>query len=99
MLLKKYDLEAWFPASETYRELVSCSNCTDYQARKLKIRMGKVGSKEGKQILHTLNSTAIATQRTITCILENYQNKDHSVLIPKVLQKYMNGKEIIKALK
>jgi len=96
---KKYDLEAWFPASETFRELVSCSNCTDYQARKLKIRMGKVGSKEEKQILHTLNSTAIATERTICCILENYQNKDHSVLIPKVLQKYMNGKNIIKSIK
>lgn len=92
---KKYDLEAWFPASETYRELVSCSNCTDYQARKLKIRMGIVGSKEEKQILHTLNSTAIATERTICAILENYQNEDHSVNIPKVLQKYMNGRKVI----
>ena len=93
---KKYDLEAWFPASETYRELVSCSNCLDYQARKLKIRMGKVGSKEEKQILHTLNSTAIATERTICSILENYQNEDGSVSIPKVLQKkYMNGKRLL----
>jgi len=96
---KKYDLEAWFPASETYRELVSCSNCTDYQARKLKIRMGKVGSQQAKEILHTLNSTAIATTRTICCILENFQNKDHSVSIPEVLQKDMNGKKIIKAVK
>ncbi len=96
---KKYDLEAWFPASETYRELVSCSNCTDYQARKLKIRMGKVGSQQAKEILHTLNSTAIATTRTICCILENFQNKDHSVSIPEALQKYMNGKKIIKAIK
>ena len=96
---KKYDLEAWFPASETYRELVSCSNCTDYQARKLKIRMGKVGSQQAKEILHTLNSTAIATTRTICCILENFQNKDHSVSIPEALQKYMNGKKIIKAVK
>ncbi len=93
---KKYDLEAWFPASETYRELVSCSNCLDYQARKLKIRMGKVGSKEEKQILYTLNSTAIATERTICSILENYQNEDGSVSIPKVLQKkYMNGKRLL----
>jgi len=91
---KKYDLEAWFPASDIYRELVSCSNCLDYQARKLKIRMGKVGSKEEKFIPHTLNSTAIATERTICCILENYQNEDHSINIPKVLQKYM-GKKII----
>jgi seryl-tRNA synthetase len=90
---KKYDLEAWFPASETYR--ASCSNCLDYQARKLKIRMGKVGSNQDKQILHTLNSTAIATSRTICCILENYQLEDHSISIPKVLQKYMNGKKKI----
>ena len=96
---KKYDLEAWFPASETYRELVSCSNCLDYQARKLKIRMGKVGATQVKEILHTLNSTAIATERTICCILENYQNKDHSITIPKVLQNYMNGKKVIKAVK
>ncbi|MFX0071869.1 MAG: serine--tRNA ligase [Candidatus Hermodarchaeota archaeon] len=91
---KKYDLEAWFPASETYRELVSCSNCLDYQARKLKIRMGKVGSNEEKKVLHTLNSTAIATERTICCILENYQNEDYTITIPKVLQKYM-GKKVI----
>ena len=96
---KKYDLEAWFPASKKYRELVSCSNCLDYQARKLKIRMGKVGSHQDKAILNTLNSTAIATERTICCILENYQNNDHSITIPEVLQKYMNGRKIIKALK
>jgi len=96
---KKYDLEAWFPASNTYRELVSCSNCLDYQARKLKIRMGKVGTKQTKKVVHTLNATAIATERTICCILENYQNKDHSITIPNVLQKYMNGRKIIKTLK
>ncbi len=96
---KKYDLEAWFPASETYRELVSCSNCLDYQARKLKIRMGTVGAQKNKEILHTLNSTGIATARTLCCILENYQNKDHSISIPKVLHKYMNGKKIIKSIK
>jgi seryl-tRNA synthetase len=96
---KKYDLEVWFPGSNTYRELVSCSNCLDYQARKLKIRMGKVGSQEEKRILHTLNATAIATERTICCLLENYQNEDHSITIPEVLQKYMNGRKIIKSIK
>ena len=96
---KKYDLEGWFPASNTYRELGSCSNCLDYQARKLNIRFGKLGDPEGYQIIHTLNSTAIATERTICCILENYQNKDHSVNIPKVLQKYMNNKKIIYPVK
>jgi len=95
---KKYDLEAWFPGSKTYRELVSCSNCTDYQARKLKVRMGIVGSNQKKQVVHTLNSTAVATERTICCILENYQNKDHSVKIPEVLQKFMNGKKVINAI-
>jgi len=92
---KKYDLECIFPASGKYRELVSCSNCTDYQARKLKIRMGKVGTQQEKEILHTLNCTTIATERTICCILENYQNEDHSITIPDVLQKYMNGKKKI----
>ncbi|MBY8987158.1 MAG: serine--tRNA ligase [Candidatus Lokiarchaeota archaeon] len=91
----KYDLEAWFPASNTYRELVSCSNCLDYQARKLKVRIGKVGSTQKKETAHTLNCTAIATTRTICCILENYQNKDGSVSVPEVLQKYMNGKKLI----
>ncbi len=92
---KKYDLEGWFPASKTYRELVSCSNCLDYQARKLKVRMGKVGSEEDKQIVHTLNSTAIATERVICCILENYQQEDGSVAIPKVVQKYMGNKKYL----
>ncbi|WP_303235724.1 serine--tRNA ligase [Methanosphaera cuniculi] len=92
----KYDLEAWFPGSETYRELVSCTNCTDYQARKINTRYGKAGSGDA-QILHTLNSTAIATERTICCILENYQQEDGSVRIPDVLIPYMNGKTIIEA--
>jgi seryl-tRNA synthetase len=92
----KYDLEAWFPASNTYRELVSCSNCLDYQARKLKVRIGKVGSTQKKETAHTLNCTAIATERTICCILENYQNKDGTVSIPKILQKYfLNGKKVL----
>ncbi|MFX0032242.1 MAG: serine--tRNA ligase [Candidatus Hodarchaeota archaeon] len=96
---KKYDLEAWFPGSKIYRELVSCSNCLDYQARKLKIRMGKVGAQKEKEIVHTLNSTAIATERTICSLLENNQNEDYSIRVPKVLQKYMNGKKLIESIK
>ncbi len=92
---KKYDLEAWFPSSGKFRELVSCSNCLDYQARKLKVRIGKVGATQKKEIAHTLNCTAIATERTICCILENFQNKDGTVSIPKILQKYMNGKKLL----
>ncbi|NMC03863.1 MAG: serine--tRNA ligase [Candidatus Lokiarchaeota archaeon] len=91
---KKYDLEGWFPGSNAYRELVSCSNCTDYQARKLNIKYGKRGGET--DILHTLNSTAIATERTICCILENYQNEDGSVRVPDVLQPYMGGKKVMK---
>ena len=94
----KYDLEAWFPGSETYRELVSCTNCKDYQARKIKTRVGKAGSGDSK-MLHTLNSTAIATERTMCCILENYQQEDGSIKIPEVLVPYMNGKTIIEAKK
>ncbi len=94
---KKYDLEAWFPAQKSYRELVSCSNVTDYQARKLNITIGKAGG--DKMLAHTLNSTAVATERTICAILENYQKKDGSVGIPTVLQPYMGGKTSILAPK
>lgn len=94
----KYDLEAYFPGSDTFRELVSCTNCTDYQARKINTRYGKAGSGEA-QTLHTLNSTAIATERTICCILENYQREDGSVIVPEVLRDYMGGQEIIEAKK
>ena len=90
----KYDLEAWFPGSQTYRELVSCTNCKDYQARKTKTRFGRAGSGDA-QILHTLNSTAIATERTMCCILENYQQADGSIKVPEVLVPYMGGKTVI----
>ena len=94
----KYDLEAWFPGSATYRELVSCTNCKDYQARKTKTRFVRAGSGDA-QTLHTLNSTAIATERTMCCILENYQQADGSVKVPEVLVPYMNGKTVIEAKK
>ncbi|XP_031478544.1 serine--tRNA ligase [Nymphaea colorata] len=86
---KKYDLEGWFPASKTYRELVSCSNCTDYQSRRLEIRYGqKKGNDQVKQYVHLLNSTLTATERTICCILENYQKED-GVEIPPPLRPFM----------
>uniref|UniRef100_A0A1J3JJT4 serine--tRNA ligase n=1 Tax=Noccaea caerulescens TaxID=107243 RepID=A0A1J3JJT4_NOCCA len=92
---KKYDLEAWFPASGTYRELVSCSNCTDYQARRLEIRYGqKKSNEQAKQYVHMLNSTLTATERTICCILENYQRED-GVEIPEVLQPFMGGEKFL----
>ncbi|XP_062210236.1 serine--tRNA ligase-like [Phragmites australis] len=93
---KKYDLEAWFPASKTYRELVSCSNCTDYQARRLGIGYGqKKNDEQSKQFVHMLNSTLTATERTLCCILENYQRED-GVEVPKVLQPYMGGIEFLR---
>ncbi|KQK03614.1 serine--tRNA ligase [Brachypodium distachyon] len=88
---KKYDLEAWFPASKTYRELVSCSNCTDYQARRLGIGFGqKKNDEQSKQFVHMLNSTLTATERTLCCILENYQKED-GVEVPKALRPFMGG--------
>jgi seryl-tRNA synthetase len=92
---KKYDLEGWFPGSGTYRELVSCTNCRDYQARKLNARYGIHGDSDSLKMCHTLNSTAVATERTICCILENYQQKDGTIRIPEVLIPYMNGKTVI----
>jgi seryl-tRNA synthetase len=86
---KKYDVEAWMPAQNAYREIVSCSNCTDYQARRLKIKYREKEGEPPKGFLHTLNSTAIATGRTIVAILENYQQEDGSVIVPEALREYM----------
>jgi seryl-tRNA synthetase len=80
---KKYDLEAWFPGQGAYREITSCSNTTDYQARRLKIRY-RSGS--GTDVVHTLNGTAVAVGRVLIAILENFQQKDGSVIVPEVLR-------------
>ena len=88
---KKYDIEAWIPAQNAYREIVSCSNCTDYQARRLNVKYREKEGAPPKEPVHTLNSTAIATGRTIVAILENYQNQDGSVTVPDVLREFMRG--------
>jgi len=90
---KTYDLEVWMAGQNAYREVVSCSNCLDYQSRRLKIRF-RDKTNEDTQHIHTLNSTLVATERTMVAIMENFQNSDGSVRIPKVLQKYF-GKETI----
>jgi seryl-tRNA synthetase len=90
---KTYDIEAWMAGQNTYREIVSCSNCLDYQARRLKIRFREKTNEETRY-LHTLNSTLIATSRVLVSIMENFQTKDGHITIPKVLQKYM-GKNTI----
>jgi len=96
---KKYDLEAWFPTLQVYRELVSASNCTDYQARAMETRYGQSVTKgpgvmRVKQYVHMLNATLCATSRTICCILENYQ-QDDGVRVPTVLQPYMGGVDFL----
>jgi seryl-tRNA synthetase len=82
---KKFDIEAWFPGEQNYREITSCSNTTDYQARRLKVRMK---ADAGNEIVHTLNGTACAVGRTILAILENHQQPDGSVVIPEALRPY-----------
>ncbi|UJR36038.1 hypothetical protein I4U23_028775 [Adineta vaga] len=89
---KKFDLEAWFPGSGKFRELVSCSNCLDYQSRRLKIRYGQVKkNNESSKYVHMLNATMCATTRTICAILENYQTDD-GIIVPEVLKPYMPKK-------
>lgn len=89
---KTYDLEVWLPSQDTYREISSCSNCTDFQARRANI---KYRSKDGVKYVHTLNGSGLAVGRTLIAILENCQDKSHGVItVPKVLQEYMQEEEI-----
>lgn len=91
---KTYDLEVWIPAQNTYREISSCSNCEDFQARRAQIRYR---DEDGKvNLLHTLNGSGLAVGRTVAAILENYQNEDGSVTVPEVLRPYVGGLEVIK---
>ena len=92
---KKYDIEAWMPAQNGYREVVSCSNCTDYQARRLGISYREKEGAAPKGFVHTLNSTAVATGRTIVALMENNQQEDGTINIPLALRKYMGNREKI----
>ncbi len=91
---KKYDLEAWIPGAGQYKEIVSCSNCTDYQANRLSIRYGQPGH-PNQPIVHTLNSTAVATSRALVAIMEQYQLEDGRVAVPEVLQPLMGGQGVL----
>jgi seryl-tRNA synthetase len=91
---KTYDLEVWLPGQQRYREISSCSNFTDFQARRANIRFKREG-KKGTEFVHTLNGSCLAIGRTLVAILENYQQKDGSVVVPEVLRFYM-GVEVIK---
>ena len=93
MSAKTFDIEAWMAGQNTYREIVSCSNCLDFQSRRLKIRF-RDKSNEDTKYVHTLNSTLVAVERTIVSIMENFQTNDGHIRVPEVLQKYFGGKII-----
>lgn len=90
---KKYDIEYWSPVDQSYRELTSCSNCTDYQTRNLNIRVRR---QDGTiDMLHSLNGTAVSLARSLVAIIENYQTENGGIMVPEVLKPYMNGKDLI----
>lgn len=93
---KTYDIEVWLPSQNTFREISSCSNCTDFQARRAQIRFRRAGGAKPEYV-HTLNGSGLAVGRTWIAVLENYQQADGSILIPDVLRPYMNGMERIEA--
>jgi len=87
---KTYDLEVWLPSQQTYREISSCSNCTDFQARRMQARWRNPDT--GKpELVHTLNGSGVAVGRALIAVMENYQNADGSIDVPDVLQRYMAG--------
>ncbi len=93
---KTYDIEVWLPGQDSYREISSCSNCGDFQARRMKARVRNVET--GKpELVHTINGSGLAVGRTLIAVLENYQQQDGSILIPEVLQPYMGGQTVIKS--
>lgn len=92
---KTYDIEVWLPSQKTYREISSCSNCGDFQARRMNTRFRRAGGAK-PEFVHTLNGSGLAVGRTWIAVLENYQQEDGSVLIPEILQPYMNGLTEIK---
>ena len=92
---KTYDIEVWMPAQAKYREISSCSNFEDFQARRANIRFRRKG-KKGTELLHTLNGSGLAVGRTLAAILENFQQADGTVIIPEALRPYMGGRDKIK---
>jgi seryl-tRNA synthetase len=92
---KCYDIEVWLPSYNNYKEISSCSNCKDFQARRANIRF-KDSAGKSTQLVHTLNGSGLAVGRTMAAILENYQNADGSVTIPEALVPYMGGVEAIR---
>ena len=93
---RTYDLEVWLPGQDRYREISSCSNCGDFQARRMKARYRPEGEK-GTRFVHTLNGSGLAVGRTLVAVLENYQREDGSIVVPNALKPYMGGLEVIAA--
>nr|WP_312690218.1 serine--tRNA ligase [Brevundimonas nasdae] len=93
---KTYDLEVWLPSQNTYREISSCSNCGDFQARRMETRFKRAGEKK-TEFVHTLNGSGLAVGRTLVAIMENYQQEDGSIAVPAVLQPYMGGLKVVGA--
>ena len=91
---KTYDIEVWLPGEDQYREISSCSNCTDFQARRMKTRYRDENEKK-PQLAHTLNGSGLAVGRCLIAVMENYQNQDGSIRVPKVLQPYFGGLEVL----
>ena len=92
---KTYDIEVWLPGQNAYREISSCSNCGDFQARRMNARFRKAGEK-GTQFLHTLNGSGVAVGRCLIAVMENYQQKDGTIRVPEALKPYMGGVEVVK---
>jgi seryl-tRNA synthetase len=92
---KTYDLEVWLPSQNCYREISSCSNFEDFQARRLQARWRRPGAKK-PELLHTLNGSGLAVGRTLVAIMENYQDESGAIIVPEVLKPYMGGVELIK---
>jgi len=93
--MKTYDIEVWVPSQNKYREISSCSNCGDFQARRMLARYKDLSDSKDTQLLHTLNGSGLAVGRALVAVLENYQNADGTINVPDVLQPYMNGKTVV----
>ena len=93
---KTYDIEVWLPSQQTYREISSCSNCGDFQARRMRARYRAKGERDTR-FVHTLNGSGLAVGRTLIALLENYQQADGSVLLPRAIRPYMGGLERLSA--
>jgi seryl-tRNA synthetase len=94
---KTYDIEVWLPSYDNYKEISSCSNCWDFQARRAAIKYRSPGEFKGSRLVHTLNGSGLAVGRTLAAVIENYQQADGSVIVPDVLRPYLAGAERVTA--